>query len=211
MEKTAPQCAKCTVKRCRTLEKDKKLPSFCPTKNYPDIVKESVERMKTDSEVRAINEAWIELMNTVSQNRWNWTRVDEIIEYSKIRRIRKIGIASCFGLLYEARLLTNILEEHDFDVVSVSCVAGEVTPEDVDMVREGIFCNPIMQAGVLNQERTELNIMLGLCVGHDILFLRNSKADVTPLVVRDGALGHNPAAALYLSESYYRNRFLKKS
>ena len=154
---------------------------------------------------------WVELMNKVGQNRWSWTRLDEVIEYAKIRGVKKIGIASCVGLLPEAKLLTNIIEGHGFDVVSVSCLAGEVTPEDVDLVREGIFCNPIMQAEVLNREGTELNVMLGLCIGHDILFLRYSKADVTPLVVKDRALGHNPAVALYLSESYYQNRFLKKS
>ncbi|MFC1970775.1 DUF1847 domain-containing protein [Chloroflexota bacterium] len=209
MKSMAAQCAKCPVVRCRTFEKDKKLPDFCPTKNCPDIIKESVERNKNDPEVRAINQAWVELMNKVGQNRWSWTRLEEVIEYAKIRGVKKIGIASCVGLLSEAKLLTNVLERHDFDVVSVSCLAGEVAPEDVDIVREGIFCNPIMQAGVLNREGTELNIMLGLCVGHDILFLRHSKADVTPLIVKDRALGHNPAVALYLSDSYYQNRFLK--
>ena len=93
----------------------------------------------------------------------------------------------------------------------MSCLAGEVTPEDVDIVRDGVFCNPVLQAEILNREGTELNIMVGLCIGHDILFIRHSKADVTPLVVKDRALGHNPAAALYLSETYYKDRFFKKS
>lgn len=207
MKKTTPQCAKCPVTRCFTLEKDKKLPDFCPTKNYPDIVKESLERNKTDSEVRAINLAWIELIKKVEQNVWSWTRIDEVIEYAKIRKVKKIGVATCAGLLYEAKLLTDILETHDFEVISVSCLAGEVTPEDVDMPSCKAFCNPLVQAGVLNQEGTELNIMLGLCIGHDILFIRNSKADVTPLVVKDRALGHNPAIALYMKNSYYRDRF----
>jgi uncharacterized metal-binding protein len=69
-------------------------------------------------------------------------------------------------------------------------------------------CNPIMQAEVLNREKTELNIMLGLCLGHDILFLRNCTAETTPLVVKDRALGHNPVAALYLSQNpVYKDRF----
>ena len=211
MKSMAPQCAKCAVFRCRTSEKDKKLPNFCPTKNYPEIIKESVEKNKTDPEARALNLAWVELMNKVRQNMFIWTRLDEVIEFAKIRGVKKIGIAACFGLLEESRLLTNVLEKHDFEVVSVSCLAGEVTPEDVDIVREGVFCNPIMQAGILNREGTELNIMLGLCVGHDILFIRYSKADVTPLVVKDRALGHNPVVALYLSGGYYGHRFLNKS
>ena len=212
MKSTAPQCAKCMVRRCRPGDKrDKPLPDLCPTKNYPDIIKESVEQNKTDPEVRAINLAWAELLARVYQNRWSWTRIDEVMEYAKIRGIKKLGVAFCVALQEEARLLNNILEVNGFDVVSVCCISGEVAPKDVDIVREGGFCNPIMQAEVLNREGTELNIMIGLCVGHDILFIRNSKADVTPLIVKDRALGHNPAIALYLSETYYQQRFFQKS
>ena len=211
MKSTAPQCAKCNVFRCRTLDKDKKLPALCPTKNYPDIIEESVEKNKTDKAIRKINLAWVELMNKVRQNMFSWTRVEEIVEFAKILKLKKIGIASCYALLKETRLLSNILEAHGFEVISVSCLAGEVTPEDVDIVRDGVFCNPVLQAEILNREGAELNIMVGLCLGHDILFIRHSKADVTPLVVKDRALGHNPAAALYLSETYYKGRFFKKS
>ena len=210
MKSMAPQCAKCVVARCKTSNRNKniKFPDFCVTKNFPDIVQESIEKNKTDSHAREINLAWIELHNKVMQNRWSWTRVEEIIEFANIREIKKIGIAFCVGLLTEARLLSDILEARDFEVVSVSCMAGEVTREDVKITDQGIFCNPLIQAEILNMENTELNIMLGLCLGHDIIFLRHSKADVTPLVVKDRALGHNPAAALYLSQSYYDNRFL---
>ena len=63
-----------------------------------------------------------------------------------------------------------------------------------------------MQAEVLNREKTELNVMVGLCLGHDILFIKYSKADVTPLIVKDRVTGHNPIAALYTSESYYKKK-----
>jgi uncharacterized metal-binding protein len=208
MKSKAPQCAKCPVVRCMSLEKDKKHPSFCPTVNYPEAIKESMHKNKTDPVVKAINTAWIKVVNKFKDKRWSATRVDEIIEYAKVRGVAKIGIATCVGLLNEAKLLTNILERHGFEVISVCCLAGEVKWEDIGIVREGILCNPIMQAEVLNKVGTELNIMLGLCLGHDILFIRHSKADVTPLIVKDRALGHNPAAALYLSETYYRDRFM---
>ena len=211
MKATAPQCGKCPVVRCHTLEKDKKLPDFCPTKNYADIVKETQEIHKNDPYVRKINLAWTELMEKVRPNRWSWTRLEEIIEWARITKVKKIGIAACVGLLYEAKLLTDILEKHGFEVCSVSCVAGELTPEDVDIVKDGIFCNPLIQAEVLNREGTDLNIMLGLCIGHDIMFIQYSKADVTPFIVKDRALGHNPAIALYLTQSYYKDRFSGKS
>ena len=55
----------------------------------------------------------------------------------------------------------------------------------------------------MNAEKTELNIVMGLCVGHDSLFNKYSEALVTTLVVKDRVLGHNPAAALYNANSYY--------
>jgi hypothetical protein len=66
-----------------------------------------------------------------------------------------------------------------------------------------------MQAEILNEHGTELNIMAGLCVGHDILFIKHSKAGVTPLVVKDRVLQHNPAAALGTRSSSVRRLMLR--
>ena len=143
------------------------------------------------------------------KERYAWTRVDELVEYAKIRGMKRLGIATCYALMLETKLLSDILERNGFDVISVSCLCGELDPEDAEITGGGIFCNPIMQAEVLNAENTELNIMVGLCLGHDILFLKYSNAETTPLVVKDRATGHNPAVALYLSQGYYGERFLK--
>jgi len=62
----------------------------------------------------------------------------------------------------------------------------------------------VFQAFVLNDAETEFNIMLGLCVGHDSLFMRYSDAPCTVLAVKDRVTGHNPLAALYTLNSYYR-------
>ena len=69
------------------------------------------------------------------------------------------------------------------------------------------MCNPILQARLLNQAKTDLNVVIGLCVGHDSLFYRYSDAYVTTLVTKDRVTGHNPAAALYTSNSYYKKTF----
>ena len=69
-----------------------------------------------------------------------------------------------------------------------------------------VMCNPIAQAELLNQEGTQFNICLGLCVGHDSLFYKYSKALVTTLVVKDRATGHNPAAAIYCADGYFKSR-----
>jgi uncharacterized metal-binding protein len=71
------------------------------------------------------------------------------------------------------------------------------------------MCNPLMQAKALADQKTEFNIMIGLCVGHDSLFLRHSEAPVTVMIVKDRVLGHNPVAALYTARGMY-SRFTRK-
>jgi uncharacterized metal-binding protein len=212
MAKQSPQCVKCTILRCGSKEKNRNVPASCPTEKYPDLVRETTDKFMLPKN-QAVNRGWLGYMNKVMnpekpKEKFSWTRVDEIIEYAKIRGMKRLGIATCYALMSESRSLSDILERNGFDVVSVSCLCGEVNPQDVGMTGD-IFCNPIMQAEVLNREKTDLNIMVGLCLGHDILFLRYCKAETTPLVVKDRALGHNPVAALYLNQGFYKDRFTR--
>jgi uncharacterized metal-binding protein len=116
------------------------------------------------------------------------------------------------GLVKEAEIAVQILEDHGFEVVSVLCKAGRTPKEmididDADKIYRGTdeaMCNPIFQAKLLNHSKTEFNILLGLCVGHDSLFFKHAEAPTTVLAVKDRVTGHNPLAAIYLSESYYR-------
>jgi uncharacterized metal-binding protein len=141
-----------------------------------------------------------------------WTRVEDTVAFAKLMRWRRIGIATCVGLLEEARRLERILAAQDLDPVSVCCKVGSVDKEalgvpDAEKVRPGTFepaCNPVAQARILNEVGTDLNIIVGLCVGHDILFTRHSRAPVTTLVVKDRVTGHNPVAVLYGQPFYYR-------
>ena len=66
------------------------------------------------------------------------------------------------------------------------------------------MCNPVLQAFVLNEEQSEFNVLMGLCVGHDSLVFKYAKAPCTVLAVKDRLLGHNPLAAIYNIDSYYR-------
>ena len=58
-------------------------------------------------------------------------------------------------------------------------------------------CNPLLQAELLNRAGTGFNIIVGLCVGHDMLFTSHSEAPVTTLIVKDRLLGHNPVIGLF--------------
>jgi uncharacterized metal-binding protein len=213
MVTNSPQCVKCAVRRCGSTEKNGKVPASCPTEKYPDLVKETTKKYRLP-ENQAVIKGWIGLMKKVldpqkQDEKYAWTRIHEIIEYAHIRGMKRLGIATCYALMPEAKMLSGILENSGFEVVSLSCLCGEVNPQDLGMPGN-IFCNPILQAEILNQEKTDLNIMVGLCVGHDILFLRNCTAETTPLIVKDRALGHNSVAALYQSQGFFSDRFAGK-
>ena len=108
------------------------------------------------------------------------------------------------------KIVENLLTLNGFAVVSGVCKMGRVPKERIGVrndqkIRIGGFkpmCNPIAQALLLNQSSTEFNILMGLCVGHDSLFLKYAKAPCTVLAVKDRLLGHNPLAAIYTYDSY---------
>ncbi|AAM30679.1 conserved protein [Methanosarcina mazei Go1] len=108
------------------------------------------------------------------------TKLEEIAIYSKRLGYRKIGIAFCIEHEREARLVYDILSRY-FDVFSVCCKVCSIEKESLDIRKtvESEFeaaCNPIGQALLLNDDRTDLNIMLGLKTGYDILFAKYSEA-----------------------------------
>lgn len=139
----------------------------------------------------------------------NYTRVQEIVAFAKKQGFHKLGIATCVGLLRESRTLAKILRSHGFEVFGVGCKAGMVKKTDLGIPEAcnavgANACNPIFQAKTLNAAGTQLNIVVGLCVGHDSLFYKYSDALVTTLVAKDRVLAHNPVAALYTAETYYK-------
>ena len=124
----------------------------------------------------------------------------------------KIGLAFCTGLANEARMVTEILESRGFEVASVCCKVGATPKERIGIKGEEkisgpdwyeSMCNPIAQAEILNSEQVDFVILIGLCVGHDTLFIRYCQSPMTVLAVKDRVTGHNPLAAVYLSHSYY--------
>jgi len=141
------------------------------------------------------------------------TRIQEIMDFARRMGAKKLGIAHCVGLVEEARAAYEIFRANGFEVEAICCKVGSIPKEkvglkDEEKVRPGQFealCNPVAQAALLAEAGTELNVVIGLCVGHDSLFFMHSRAPVTVLVAKDRVLGHNPVAALYTSHSYYRS------
>jgi uncharacterized metal-binding protein len=118
-------------------------------------------------------------------------RIQEIIEYSGEAQLTRIGIANCTTFNKEADQLYTILTDAGFSVEKVNCKYGRVPFNYLVAGYKGVSCNPAGQAKYLEDKGTELNVMMGLCLGHDMIFNTRSKAPVTPLVVKDRKLNHH--------------------
>ena len=126
-----------------------------------------------------------------------WPRVQETILFAKRMGYHKIGIATCVALIRESRTLAKMLRANGFEVFGVGCKTGEIfkTALGIDAAHQGpgpVACNPVLQAQLLNEAGTELNIVMGLCVGHDSLFYKHAQAVTTTLVVKDRVPGPQP-------------------
>lgn len=145
-----------------------------------------------------------------------WPRIKETIELCLRMGYTKVGLAFCRGLRKEAKVVDGLLRRAGLEVISVICKTGGVDKiqcgiPDEHKVHPGQYepmCNPIAQAMLLNEQQTQFNIALGLCVGHDSMFYKYSDALVTTLIAKDRVTGHNPAAAIYCSEGYFKDRLL---
>ncbi len=201
-------CADCHVKACMNKEEEK-YPKFCLTaKVDQDLLAEAKqEYFSEDNQRLALTAAEIE-----GQFYGKYTRVQETIEFIKRYGAKKVGIATCVGLLNEANIFASLLKKHNIDFYAVGCKIGAIEKSEIGIPVENTLtkgekyesmCNPIMQAKILNAQKTDLNIMIGLCVGHDALFLKYVDAPTTVLIVKDRVTGHNPAVPLYTCNSIY--------
>ena len=221
--KKAADCAMCPFQEPDRLCKNEngRGPEGCATAGYPDACREACEEMEADKELmRFAAEASRQEAACYAPSPYDpelrqplKPRIMEIIEFAQRMGYRRLGLAFCLGLRTEARALCEILESHGFEVVSVCCKVGRVDKSFLGLgEEEKIFpgpesmCNPITQAKILNLEKCEFNLMLGLCVGHDSMFLKHIDGYVTVVAVKDRLLGHAPLSALY--SGYYR--YLKK-
>ncbi len=202
-----PTCVDCGTQNCKF--KNRTYPEFCLTTHLEDSDMEwALERYEEGRN----KEIMIASAEIEYEGYCQWTRVQEIMEFARKINARKIGIANCIGLINEARIFARILRTNGFEVYSVICkVAGKPKSSvGIPAVCENIgaaMCNPILQARLLNNAQTDLNVVIGLCVGHDSLFYKYSDAYVTTLVTKDRVTGNNPAAALYTAQSYYKKKF----
>ena len=188
--KCTHSCSDCSRLGCRSASEEQ-YPPFCLTTN--------------------VDKALLEETLEIYRN-GRLTRVEETIEFIKRMGYKKIGIASCVGLMRETSIFARILKAKGIEYFTVGCKVGAQDKTEIGVPNEKklnggcgheSMCNPIMQARTLAAHGCDFNIVIGLCVGHDTLFLRHSKVPTTVMIVKDRVLQHNPVAALYGVQSMY--------
>lgn len=184
------------------------IPPYCLATTFHEIV----ERTKTEYSNPDVIDLYRASGIVVTKGYGMWPRIQEAIEFAKELKLSKIGLASCVALIRELGMMAELFIGAGFDTISAACQIGSISPEARGVIvdsrdHHGFYCNPIAQAEILNSEGTQLNFIIGLCLGHDLLFTRYSKAPVSTLIVKDRVTGNNPAAALY---SWHHHQALKK-
>jgi uncharacterized metal-binding protein len=206
-------CSDCTLLCCKSNDYEK-YPPFCPTRQ--------IEEKRLGSALEEYEKPLVRRLTLTSaileaDGYCRLTRVEETVEFVKRMGFRKVGVASCVGLMREAAIFCKILQQERIVYCTVGCKIGAVdktfvgVPEDKKLNRgcgHESMCNPVMQAKELEARETDFNIVIGLCVGHDSLFLKYSAAPTTVMIVKDRVMAHNPVAALYSFGGMY-SRFKK--
>ena len=222
MTATLSDCARCpfaiSERLCRTPRG--KAPAFCPTRDLDQLAETSLKLYQQDKYADFARQASIQEAEAYTDRELGYnqvrpakTRIEEIAEFARKMDYKRLGLAFCVGLRREAKIVAEIYSARNFEVVSVICKAGCRDKELIGLndsqkiipQQPEAMCNPINQALILNHSQTDFNILLGLCVGHDSIFLKEAQAPCTILAVKDRVLGHNPLAAVYNIDSYYRS------
>lgn len=176
-------CTKCTVKGCR-----KSKPCFDRSDEYLENYSLQDTQLYTKTASKLIDNGRAGM----------FTRLEEIVEYSKLRGYTNIGVAYCYGMEKEATLLRGYLEKEGYKPTMVSCTADSVKESQIDTSKttSTTSCNPLGQANILNSSGVQFTILMGLCLGHDMLIQKNLKMDFTTFAVKDRVTKHNPLLGL---------------
>ena len=180
-------CTTCFDKVCR------KRQSSCNRENF---AKTEVINEYMDASTSAIVQAAAELVD--SGRAGQLSRLEEIIEYATLMKHKRLGVAYCYGMEQHVKILESMLTERGFTVAAVSCSVGGLKQSEVNSESciHKVSCNPLGQAQQLNSENVDLTLIVGICMGHDILINRNLNMDFTTFVVKDRLYNHAPLMGL---------------
>ncbi|MGD8362716.1 MAG: DUF1847 domain-containing protein [Gemmatimonadota bacterium] len=158
----------------------------CPYLTIPDCA------LYTREQLDLLESAW----DVALEEERSLCRLAELVYVALEMGYKRLGVAFCEDLRQPAEILAGVLRRF-FEVEAVSCrVRGpEENGRGVLVPERG--CDPGAVAQLLNTRGTELNVLVGFCVGSDCLFEQVSQAPVTTLFVKDKSLANNPIGAVY--------------
>ena len=182
---------------------DEGIPSYCQANHYVAEIKNANE-VYTEQEVVDLYTA---ACVVGKKNDGYRPRIEEALDFAREMKFSRVGFAACVAFGRELEVIRRLFEQAGIEVFSAGCQIGRSSATDrrlphLEAYPDNSTCNPIAQAEILNKAQTQLNFIIGLCMGHDILFTRYSSALVSTLIVKDRLLGHNPIAGLY--SAYHR-------
>jgi len=144
-------------------------PGNCPTRDHFGIIRGAFALYKEDTEDARMAKVAARVEGLGYQPapgseaiNARWTRVEDTIAFAKLMQYKKIGIATCIGLLDETDRLAAILDAQGFKTVSVCCKSGSIDKRELGLteeekIRPNTFepaCNPVAQARLLNEAGT---------------------------------------------------------
>ena len=207
------KCDSCNKLKCLGGSK-KNLAENCWMVTHEDVINEAKKEYDDPLTREMVKNASI--VEGLGYNQW--PRLRDTIEFLKLMKYKKIGLACCVGLSKEAKEISKILTNNGYEVMTAMCKVGSLKKSETGVAEEFFpvsktnymignwSCNPVAQAMLLNDVKTEFNLIVGLCVGHDAVFTKYSEAPVSTLIAKDRALNHNPASILY---TYYGNQYIR--
>ncbi len=217
-------CALCASPNRQCGPKGDFIPNdICSTELYPEIIDRAMEKYRLPQYAEFALQSMRQSDAAHGKLQGNDVRfpckcrIQETVEFARRMKYKRLGLAFCGAVHPEATKLCKIFQAQGFEVVSVCCKVGMVDKEFLgitkeekakrDAIHKEFMCNPLAQAEILNHEKTDMNVVLGLCVGHDAMFLKASDAFCTVLGVKDRLLCNNPMGALYLADWHYKRLY----
>ncbi|MFC1662164.1 DUF1847 domain-containing protein, partial [Gemmatimonadota bacterium] len=167
----------------------------CPYLTLPTLKDPDQESLKI------LESAW----DVALENERTLCRLAELVYFALEMGCQRVGIAFCIDLLEPASILTDVLKRF-FEVIPVCCKVRGIPADHPTLCGPAgpahtgdrdVACDPVGMAEVLNSRETDLNVLVGLCVGVDSVFARESNAPVTTVFVKDKSLANNPIGAVY--------------
>lgn len=205
-------CAECQAQHCQVRKRDE-LPEDCPMLDLAAMEQDAAEYRSSENAA-----FYADSLKSMAQSFGKMPRIIEAVNFCKLRGYRRIGVAYCSGMLRFGRAVSEVFVKNGFEVCAAGCKLGGFSPEELvscpvfperpkdDKKKERAICNPIGQARLLNQKNTEFNVVVGLCVGHDSLFFKYSKAPCTVVVLKDRLFPEQCAPSIQAAQDWDTER-----